>query len=82
MRDSYQVLIKILHDNFGVFIYNDEQEDFAINDYIPDSLSFIQFIIAIEEEIEMELPDDFLDIELLSSAKGFAEKINSFINFC
>lgn len=79
MTYAYQLLLKILQENFGVFIFEDDQEDFSISDYLPDSLSFIQFIVTIEEEIGSELPDDFLNFEILSSAKGFAEKLEFFV---
>lgn len=79
MSYAYQVLTRILNDNFGVFIFDDEQTDFSISDYIYDSITFIQFIIALEEEIGRDLPDDFLNIEILSSAKGFAEMLDSYI---
>lgn len=79
MIHTYQLIIKILQQNFGIFIFEDELEDFLISDYIPDSISFIQFIIAIEEEIDNKLPDDFLDFEILNSAKGFAEKLDFFV---
>ena len=79
MTHSYQIFLKILQEHFGVVIFENEQEDFAISDYIPDSISFIQFIIAIEEEFACELSDDFLDFEILSSAKGFVEKLDFFV---
>jgi len=79
MTHTYQILLKILQENLGFVIFDDEQDDFAISDYIPDSITFIQFIIAIEEELASELPDDFLDLEILSSAKGFAEKLDFYV---
>lgn len=79
MSYAYEVITKVLNDSFGILLFGDEQEDFTISEYISDSLSFIQFIIAIEEEIERDLPDDFLNFEMLASAKGFAEKLDSYI---
>lgn len=79
MNYTYQLLLKILQENFGIFIFEDDMEDFSISDYVFDSLSFIQFIVAIEEELGTELPDDFLDFEILGSSKGFAEKLDFFI---
>jgi len=73
------MLVKILEEKLGFAIISDEKDDFVISDYIPDSTAFIQFIIAIEEELGSDLPDDFLDYDILSSAKGFAEKLDFFI---
>ena len=78
--EALTIIINVLNKSFGIFIFGDEHDDFSLSDYISDSLAFIQFIIAIEEEIDKELPDDFLNYEILESAKGFAEKLDSFIN--
>lgn len=79
MAKAYDILISVLKEKLGYVIIDDKQEDFAINDYIPNSLTFIQFIVSLEETIGIELPDDFLDNELLSSARGFAEKLDFFM---
>ena len=79
MNTSYQVLLKLMKEKIGIVLLDDEQNDFAISDYIQDSIEFITFIVFLEEEFETELPDDFLDMELLSSAKGFSEKLDFFI---
>lgn len=79
MNYAYEILIRVLNDNFGILILNDEQEDFSISEYIYESITFIQFIIAIEEELGKDLPDDFLNIEILDSARGFAEMLDSYI---
>lgn len=74
------MLVSILADRLGFVILSDVQSDFALSDYITDSLLFIQLIVVIEEEIGSQLSDDFLNYEILSSAKGFAEKLNCFID--
>lgn len=79
MVTTYQMLIKILVEKLGFIILDGEQDDFSINDYIVDSIVFIQFIVFIEEELNKKLPDDFLNYDILNSAKGFAEKIEAFI---
>jgi acyl carrier protein len=79
MNQAYQILLNVLREKLGFIIIDNGMDDFAINDYIPDSLMFIEFIIAIEETIGKELPDDFLDNELLSSAIGFAEKLDCYM---
>lgn len=79
MKYTYQIILKILHEKLGFVILDDMHNDFIISDYIPDSLAFINFIISIEEELGKELTDDFLDYDILSSAKGFSEKLDFFI---
>lgn len=78
MNSSYQMLLKILKEKFGIIFLDDANNDFAISDYIQDSIGFITFIISVEEELGTELPDDFLNFELLDSANGFAEKLEFF----
>ena len=78
MNSSYQMLLKILKEKFGIIFLDDANNDFTISDYIQDSIGFIAFIISIEEELGTELPDDFLNFELLDSANGFAEKLEFF----
>ena len=53
-------------------------DDFELNliEFIPDSITFIAFIVAIEEEFDIELPDDFLLIERFGSLKELAMVIN------
>lgn len=79
MMSTYELLLKVLSDDLGFIVLEDEQDDFSISDYVDDSLAFIQLIISIENAIGQELPDDFLDFDVLSSAKGFSEKLASFI---
>lgn len=53
-------------------------DDYELNliEYIPDSITFITFIVAIEEKFDIEMPDDFLLIERLGSIKELAMVIN------
>lgn len=77
--DSLKIVMKVLNESFGIFLFGNDQEDFSLSEYIVDSVSLIQFIIAIEEEIGNALPDDFLDYEILESAKGFAVKLDAYL---
>ncbi len=79
MSEIYNKLRKIM-ESMGIIFWDDIEEDFAISDYIGDSITFIQFIIDIEEEFNIQLTDDFLSYELLESAKGFANKLDAFLN--
>ena len=74
MKNAFQLILKVLQEELGLVILGDESDDFPICDYIPDSITFVQFIISIEEKIGINLTDDFLDFELLSSTKGFSEE--------
>ena len=78
MKSTYEKLLEILEE-MGFMLFEEGNDDFAISDYIADSLGFITFILEIEKNFEIELSDDFLNYELLVSAKGFADKIDVFM---
>lgn len=76
--NSYELINQVLNETFGV-VFFEEETDYDIGEYISDSISFIQFILSIEEKLGRSLPDDFLLYDILSSARGFATKIDSFL---
>jgi len=61
----------------GYVMIDQMQDDFDITEYIDDSLEFINYIIALEKRLEIELSDDFLLLDYFRSAKGLAAKIES-----
>lgn len=79
MTETYEKICRILQE-MGFIFFEDVESDFAISDYIGDSLSFIEFIVNIEETFELELSDDFLQYDLLDSAFGFASKLDAYIH--
>ena len=73
-----EVLVEIL-EKMGFTIFEKDDNDFNIGDYITDSIQFIQFMIAIEQLLGTELPDDFLQFDVLTSTNGLANKL---VDFC
>lgn len=65
-----EILINILED-MGFFVL-DQEQDFDIRDYISDSIQFMDFIVRIEDKLQIELSDDFLDYDLLLSSVALA----------
>ena len=78
---TYFALISMLEE-IGYIVFEKDQEDFNISDYIADSMQFVQFILKIEEYYNIELSEDFLLYGILISAKGLANKIDAFIAEC
>lgn len=39
---------------------NDEIDNFAMVDLLSDSLSYVTFVITIEEKLQIEVPDELL----------------------
>lgn len=74
----YEIICNVL-DEMGYIIFDDD-DDFNISEYIIDSMQFINFIIKLENKLELELPDDFLVYDMLNSAKGLSNKVFAFIS--
>lgn len=60
----------------------EDTEDYGninLNDYIPDSVAFISFIVAVEEEFGIELPDELLMQSALSTVDSFCTQLENVI---
>lgn len=51
--------------------------DLDLRDYIIDSIQFIGFIVDIEKKFDMEIPDEYLLYDSISSLHSFAEIIKN-----
>ncbi len=65
--------------NVGVLI-NSNTDDVNINDYDLDSITFISFIVEIEKEFEIEIPDGYLYVNILQSLNGFVNLVDELID--
>ena len=72
-------ILEVFSD-MGIMIFDDPSDDFALHSYIADSLVFIDFIVRIEKKLGVELTDDYLDNDILNSAKGFSAKLEEYVN--
>lgn len=63
----YKDEIKNIMLRIGVF--GDVLENDKIYDIIPDSLTFVTFIIEIEQEFNIEIPDELLNPEQMGTIK-------------
>lgn len=63
-------------NEMGIYIDNNEQ-DINLLDYILDSIQFMDFIIKLEESLNLEIPDEYLDMNLLRSLDNFSEILNN-----
>lgn len=70
----YNMIIELL-ESMGFIIFEKDTTDIDIRDYIADSLQFMDFIVRIEEEFTVNLPDDFLGYDILSSCRGFVNML-------
>ena len=67
---------KILYD-MGFSI--DSENDVNLLEYGIDSLQFIEFVVSIEEEFDIVIPDEVLLMDNISSLNGFITYIESTI---
>ena len=61
-------------NNIGV-LFDSDEEDFLISDVIEDSLMFVSMLVEIEQEFDIEIPDDYLAKDRLSSFHDLEELV-------
>lgn len=54
-------------------------QDFDVNDYIKDSITFITFVIELENEFDIEIPDEYLLPERLNMLSNISSLLESLI---
>jgi len=72
-----EIILKVLTD-IGIYIEYEDIDNVDIRNYITDSIEFVSFIIAIETELGIELPDQVLLYENISSLTGFISLLETF----
>lgn len=64
----------------GIFITSEESlEDLDLRSYIEDSLQFISFIVELENRLNVEIPDEFLQIDHMGSMNAFCEMLSELV---
>lgn len=56
-----------------------QSDDVNINHYDVDSITFISFIVEIEREFQIEIPDGYLYAHILESLNGFINLIDELV---
>lgn len=55
----------------GIPVWKEEgEDDIFLSLFIPDSLAFINIVVKIEEEFNVEFPDDLLTMNSFNSLAG------------
>lgn len=62
-------------ENIGVLGAEALDEETDLNEWIIDSLMFISFMVELENEFEIQIPDSLLQQETISSIRGLADII-------
>ncbi|MCQ5338128.1 phosphopantetheine-binding protein [Eubacterium ventriosum] len=71
--------IKMILEDIGIEINIDEKncEDIDLTEYIEDSMEFMEFMMNVEEEFEIDIPDECMSLEAIKSLNGFLNIIIS-----
>ena len=69
MQKLKRLLIKILEE-MGFIVFDKNEDDFSLGDYIIDSLQFIEFIICVEKVLcILNNGLDFLELAIYNVLK-------------
>lgn len=67
-------------DKSGIYIDSTEiNQDLDLREYLLDSLQYVCFIVELEERLSVELDDEVLIFDNLSSINGFINLIMNMI---
>ncbi|MDR2177562.1 MAG: acyl carrier protein [Treponema sp.] len=73
-------LLGILEES-GLFIDQKSPEgDLDLREYIVDSVQFMSFVVEIENQFDIEIPDEVLAYDNLASLNGFITIVESIWN--
>ena len=56
-----------------------QKDDIDLGDFIVDSLEFVTLIVEIENTFLIELPDEFLDFDILASLRGMISAVEALV---
>ena len=73
--DFIKRIVGILRDEGIEIEYTGEDVD--LSDYIIDSIQFISFIVDIENEFGIEIADDYLRYDIISSLHSLAQIVEN-----
>ena len=65
--------------NLGIYI-NEKEENILLSDYIADSVSFIAFIVEVEQAFQIEVPDEYLNAERLTTLEDVINMVEQISN--
>lgn len=80
--DKISLAIEQSINDIGIlFSFMDaDTDDIDLTEYIEDSVKFVQFIVALEDNLNIEIPDALLNFELLTSWNGFKSMLEDILN--
>lgn len=64
-------------NSVGLMYTREELENETLGDLIPDSITYISFIVELEQIFGIEIPDEYLQPEKISSLDAVVDIIES-----
>ena len=80
INDEIELKIIEALNNVGILFDATEFETLSFEEVIPDSLSFISFIVELEQIFNIEIPDEFLMPERISSFASIRDMIKGLLS--
>lgn len=71
---------KVIECMRNIGIYMEEEDDFELQDYIDDSVSFITFIVELEQQFAIEIPDSYLTMDSMSTLSDICNFIKAVLD--
>jgi len=69
-------VIKNTLQNIGVYVNEDDVET-PLDVLIPDSITYVSFIVELERALQIEIPDEFLRMDTIQNLNELAIMISS-----
>ena len=76
MLTDIMSVIKNNLQNIGVYA-NEEDEDIPLDVLIPDSITYVSFVVELERTLQIEIPDEFLQMDAFRNLRELAMVISS-----
>lgn len=80
MEKVRESILKFFEENGVCIDTESETGDVDLREYLMDSMQYIYFLVELERILNIELPDEVLLYENLSSLNGFANCISAIID--
>lgn len=80
MENVKKCILDFFEEN-GIYIDQDAMaNDIDLREYLIDSMQYIYFVVELERMLDIELPDEILLYDNLSSLNGFSNRIASILD--
>ncbi len=76
MLTDIMSVIKNTLQNIGVYVNEDDVET-PLDVLIPDSITYVSFIVELERALQIEIPDEFLRMDTIQNLNELAIMISS-----